>query len=127
AASGRPLPPDLAAAVHGQTEGNPLFLGEIARFLLQEGVLDEAAAAARAGLGPVLRRIPEGVKEVIGTRLNRLSPACNAVLANAAAIGRTFSADVLAQIDGAAEDVLSAALEEALAAAGIEAAAGPRG
>jgi DNA-binding NarL/FixJ family response regulator len=125
AAAGCPLPPDLLAAVHGQTEGNPLFLGEITRFLLQEGVLDEAAAAARAGLGPVLRRIPEGVKEVIGTRLNRLSPACNAVLANAAAIGRTFSAEVLAQIDGGAEDALSAGLEEALAAAVIEPAAEP--
>jgi DNA-binding NarL/FixJ family response regulator len=123
AASGRPLPPDLLAAVHGQTEGNPLFLGEITRFLVQEGVLDEAAAAARAGLGPVLRRIPEGVKEVIGTRLNRLSNACNAVLANAAAIGRTFSAEVLAQIDGGAEDALSGALEEALAAGVIESAA----
>ena len=125
AASGRPLPADLLAAVHGQTEGNPLFLGEITRFLLQEGVLDEAAAAARAGLGPVLRRIPEGVKEVIGTRLNRLSPACNAVLANAAAIGRSFSAEVLARIDGGAEEALSAALEEALAAAVIESAVEP--
>jgi DNA-binding CsgD family transcriptional regulator len=125
AAAGRAVPPDLAAAVHGQTEGNPLFLGEIARFLMQEGVLDAAAAAARAGLGQVLRRIPEGVKEVIGTRLNRLSPACNAVLANAAAIGRTFSAEVLAQIDGGAEDTLSAALEEALAAAVIEPASEP--
>src|SRR5262245_48433832 len=37
AASGRPFPPDLLAAVHGQTEGNPLFLGEITRFLVQEG------------------------------------------------------------------------------------------
>jgi predicted ATPase/DNA-binding NarL/FixJ family response regulator len=125
AAAGRALPPDLAAAVHGQTEGNPLFLGEIARFLMQEGVLDEAAAAARAGLGPVLRRIPEGVREVIGTRLNRLSRACNAVLANAAAIGRTFSSEVLAQIAGGGEDALSAALEEALAAAVIEPAAEP--
>jgi hypothetical protein len=125
AASGRPLPPDLLAAVHGQTEGNPLFLAEITRFLLQEGMLDEAAAAARAGLGPVLRRIPEGVKEVIGTRLNRLSPAYNAVLANAAAIGRSFSAEVLARIDGGPEEALSAALEEALAAALIEPAAEP--
>ena len=125
AASGRPLPADLLAALHSQTEGNPLFLGEITRFLLQEGVLDEAAAAARAGLGPALRRIPEGVKEVIGTRLNRLSPACNAVLANAAAIGRSFSAEVLARIDGGAEEALSAALEEALAAAVIESAVEP--
>jgi DNA-binding NarL/FixJ family response regulator len=125
AAAGRQVAPDLLAAVHGQTEGNPLFLAEVTRFLVQEGVLDEAAAAARVGLGPVLRRIPEGVKEVIGTRLNRLSSACNAVLANAAAIGRSFSAEVLARIDGGAEEPLSAALEEALAAAVIESAVEP--
>jgi predicted ATPase len=75
----------------------------------------------------VLRRIPEGVKEVIGTRLNRLSPGCNAVLANAAAIGRTFNEEVLAALlDTESEDALAGALEEALAAAVIEPAVEPR-
>ena len=107
AATGRPLPPELLASVHSQTEGNPLFLAEITRFLVQEGVLDPASPAARARVreGTALRRIPEGVKEVIGTRLNRLSNQCNAVLANAAAVGRIFSVEVLgALLDGVSED-----------------------
>jgi DNA-binding NarL/FixJ family response regulator len=123
AASGRALPGDLLAAVHSQTEGNPLFLAEITRFLIQEGVLDAGSSTAPPGAtrSAALRRIPEGVKEVIGTRLNRLSKSCNAVLANAAAIGRTFSVEVLAGLlDEVPEGELMAALEEALAATVVE-------
>jgi len=123
AASGRALPGDLLAAVHSQTEGNPLFLAEITRFLIQEGVLDAGSSTALPGAtrSAALRRIPEGVKEVIGTRLNRLSKSCNAVLANAAAIGRTFSVEVLAGLlDEVPEGELMTALEEALAATVVE-------
>jgi DNA-binding CsgD family transcriptional regulator len=128
AASGRLVPPELLASVHSQTEGNPLFLAEVTRFLVQEGVLDAkpSATLAIAGRATGLRRIPEGVKEVIGARLNRLSQPCNAVLANAAAIGRTFGAPVLGSLlDSATEDQLTAALEEALGAGVIEEAAEP--
>jgi DNA-binding NarL/FixJ family response regulator len=123
AASGRAVPGDLLAAVHSQTEGNPLFLGEITRFLIQEGVLDAGASMVPPGASrsAALRRIPEGVKEVIGTRLNRLSRSCNAVLANAAAIGRAFRVEVLARLlDEVPDTELMAALEEALAAAVVE-------
>jgi DNA-binding CsgD family transcriptional regulator len=116
AASGRLVPPELLASVHSQTEGNPLFLAEVTRFLVQEGVLDAGPSPALAITGRAggLRRIPEGVKEVIGTRLNRLSLPCNAVLANAAAIGRTFGTPVLGGlVEGLTEDQLTAALEEA--------------
>jgi DNA-binding CsgD family transcriptional regulator len=123
AASGRPVPADLAASVHSQTEGNPLFLAEITRFLVQEGALEAAPAAPHAHRAAALRRIPEGVKEVIGTRLNRLSPLCNSVLANAAAIGRTFGTVVLGDLVEVTEDQLAGVLEEALAAGVLEEAA----
>lgn len=128
AAAGRPVPAELLASVHSQTEGNPLFLAEITRFLMREGVLDAqpSSPSAIASPGAAPRRIPEGVKEVIGTRLNRLSQPCNAVLANAAAIGRTFNTAVLTSLlDGMPEGELTAALEEALAAGVIEEAAEP--
>jgi DNA-binding CsgD family transcriptional regulator len=121
-ATGQAPPAELLATVHGQTEGNPLFVAEMARFLVQEGVLGpdaRAAARARAHLAP--NRIPEGIKEAIGTRLNRLSGACNALLQNAAVIGRRFSLRALARLpDDPGEDTRNAALEEAAAAAVIE-------
>ena len=126
AAAGQAPTGELLAQVHGQTEGNPLFVKEMTRFLVQEGVLgaDRPANGLRAGAGP--RRIPEGVKEVIGTRLNRLSRMCNAVLAHAAVIGRSFTLDVLARLlEDLPEDQRTAALEEALTASVIEELDGP--
>jgi DNA-binding CsgD family transcriptional regulator len=116
AASGTVAPPSLAGTLHRQTEGNPLFLREIVRFLEQQG-RPNAGGAARETVLPPMIRIPEGVKEVIGRRLNLLSPKCNDVLALASVIGRDFAHDVLlraaAPIDA---DTLLEALDEALAA-----------
>ena len=60
--------------------------------------------------------MPEGVREVIGRRLSRLSPVVNELLAGAAVVGREFDVHVLAAITGHGEDDIVDALEEALAA-----------
>ncbi len=72
--------------------------------------------------------IPEGVREVIGRRLNRLSAAANQALSLAAVIGRDFDLAVLAALlplplgegrgEGslATEDAVIAALDEAVRA-----------
>jgi tetratricopeptide (TPR) repeat protein len=116
AAAGTTPPAWFIRSLHQQTEGNPLFLREIVRFLEQQGILNAEIEAPDAALPRVIR-VPEGLKEVIGRRLNLLSPACNEVLALASVIGRNFSLDVLmraAQPLGA--DELIEALDEALAA-----------
>ena len=58
--------------------------------------------------------IPEGVKEVIGRRLTRLSDDANAALAVGAVAGRDFDLDVLERITELDEDTLLAALDEAV-------------
>ncbi len=84
------LPPEgIVRAVHTQTEGNPLFVLEIARLLVEEGVLGRPQAVGEAPLSRVLR-LPEGVKQVIGRRLNRLSEGCRQVLTTGSAFGREF-------------------------------------
>jgi tetratricopeptide (TPR) repeat protein len=60
--------------------------------------------------------VPEGVREVIGRRLSRLSPVVNELLAGAAVVGREFDIPVLAAITGHEDDDIVTALEEALAA-----------
>jgi DNA-binding CsgD family transcriptional regulator len=120
AATGARPPAWLAASLHAQTEGNPLFLREIVRFLQQQGVLGVDRATPLTALPPAIR-IPEGVREVIGRRLNLLSASCNEVLALAAVIGREFGHDVLLQAAAErSEQGLIEALEEALGAHVIE-------
>ena len=54
--------PSLVGALHEETEGNPLFVGEIVRLLAVEGGRSESAAEFRVA-------IPESIREVIGRRL----------------------------------------------------------
>lgn len=40
AISGRDIPSSMAESVHQQTGGNPLFIQEVLRYLLEEGLVD---------------------------------------------------------------------------------------
>lgn len=108
---------ELAAALHEQTEGHPLFLTEL--------VLDRSQTRAPvARLGG--RTVPKGVREVIGVRLNRLSPLCLRVLQQAAVFGREFRLDLLQRVlADLSESECLAALTEARSACLIDAAAEP--
>jgi diguanylate cyclase (GGDEF)-like protein len=91
-ASGVKPPAALSSAVHTQTEGNPLFVTEVVRLLVQDGSL--TSQGVQDGR-PWTVRIPEGVRQVIGRRLNHLSPACADALVAAAVIGRAFGLEEL--------------------------------
>jgi tetratricopeptide (TPR) repeat protein len=108
-------PPGLSATIHHRTEGNPLFVGEIIRLLPGE-VLEEGQ--------DYLPNIPEGVRDAIGRRLNRLSEDCNQVLTVASVIGRGFELGQLSRIAERSEEALLEALEEGLGASIIEEAPG---
>jgi DNA-binding CsgD family transcriptional regulator len=111
-------PRALVDTVYTQTEGNPLFLTEVVRLLVQEGALRPERLQQRQG---VSLRIPEGVRQVIGKRLNRLSPPCNQMLTIAAVVGREFALEELMRlIDGASDERVLEMLEEAVTARVIE-------
>jgi predicted ATPase len=110
----------LVETLYTQTEGNPFFMTEVIKLLSESGELTAEHIGTPEGL-----RIPEGVREVIGQRLNRLSEQCNEVLTTASIIGREFDFRLLASLSGGgtedrALEPLEQALEEALAARVIE-------
>jgi DNA-binding SARP family transcriptional activator len=115
-------PPALVSAVHSQTEGNPFFVTEVVRLLGQEG---ELTPERLSGSERWTIRIPEGVREVVGRRLDRLSEDCNEALAVASVIGREFGLDQLQRLlEEYSEDRLVQLLDEALSARLIEEATG---
>ena len=117
-AAGIMPPQGLVSAVHTQTEGNPLFVTEVVRLLVQDRELTADHASTRDSWTV---RIPEGVTEVIGRRLNRLSQRCNETLTVASVIGREFELRQLAPlIEDVSEDRMLEVLEEALAARVVE-------
>jgi class 3 adenylate cyclase/tetratricopeptide (TPR) repeat protein len=116
--SGIAPPTGLVDAVHTQTEGNPLFVTELVRLLVQEGEVTADRTVTRESWTV---RIPEGVREVIGRRLNRLSQRCNETLTMASVIGREFELRQLSPlIQDMSEDRLLEVLEESLNSRVIE-------
>lgn len=110
---GRAAPPQLARFVAESTEGNPFFATEMLRHLKETDAVSRLAGPEGRGMELSRLGLPEGVKEVVGRRLSRLSEACNRVLSVAAAMGREFDVDLLQQVAGVGEDELIESLEHA--------------
>jgi predicted ATPase len=67
------VPWGLAEAIHRQTEGNPLFVQEVVRYLAEEGLIKEKEGRWHPTKDtPLEMNIPEGLRDVIGKRLGRL-------------------------------------------------------
>jgi DNA-binding SARP family transcriptional activator len=97
----------LVVAIHAETEGNPLFVGEIVRLLATEGGIT---------VDPPRLGIPQSVRDVIARRLRHLSEECHRVLVLASVLGREFALDALARVANVSDDELLDALDEAMAA-----------
>jgi tetratricopeptide (TPR) repeat protein len=109
------VPWGLAEAVHRQTEGNPLFVQEVIRYLAEDGLLTRKEGQWRPTKDtPLEMSIPEGLRDVIGKRLSLLSPECNQLLAVASVIGREFALETLKAVAGINEDVFVDALKKAV-------------
>jgi len=109
------VPWGLAEAVHRQTEGNPLFVQEVVRYLAEEGLITQKEGRWRPTRDtPLEMTIPEGLRDVIGKRLSLLSPECNKLLSVASVIGREFALETLKVVAGINEDVFVNALKEAV-------------
>ena len=108
---GRSPPTHYAHALHRDTEGNPFFIEEVLRHLIELGAVEGAEWKRLASFTEL--GIPDGVREAIERRLAALSPAARRVVAQAAVIGRTFSIEVLEGLADVPEGLYLEALEEA--------------
>ena len=113
ALSGRQPPASLARVVFEETEGNPFFVEEVFRHLAEEGKLFDETGKFRPGLRVDQLQVPEGVRLVLGRRLDRLGADARRVLTAAAIIGRSFSLTLLEELENKQPDAVLDAIEEA--------------
>lgn len=85
-----PLDPGAADAVGRATGGNPLFLEEMLRMLVEDGVLVERDGTLEPLAEVGTMRVPETVQAVLAARLDLLGAEELAVLQRAAVIGQVF-------------------------------------
>lgn len=107
---------DFGQAVHRETEGNPFFVEEVLKALIEKGsVRRESGRWKRCDVDQLV--IPQSMKEAIGSRLDRVSLKTNEVLRTGAVLGKTFTfAELQSAAGEQSEDVLLDALDEAVGA-----------
>lgn len=111
AITGRHVADSVARRIHLETEGNPLFVGEIVRLLEAEGKLERSPDdPSRA------RQLPDTVRQVIDQRLRRLSTNCRELLEVASALGREFGLKELAAVAQVDEEAALELFDEAITA-----------
>ena len=118
-ASGQVLDEDglaLARAVHEETEGNPFFVREVLRHLAETGAVERQDGLWKPRLPIDELGIPEGVRDVVGRRLARLSTGTNQALRVAAVVGPEFELGVVQVAGDLSEETLLAVIDEAAGA-----------
>ena len=108
-------PPEaLVQTLGAETEGNPLFIREVLLHLLEEGKIlsDRQGWISKFSVSEL--GIPEGIRSVIGRRLEKLSAETNRLLTVGACFKGSFSFEVAAVVAELDEDSALNAVDEAL-------------
>jgi adenylate cyclase len=100
----------LADHVIGGTGGNPFFVEEVVRALVEDGSLAGEPGAYRLTRPLTEVGVPATVQATLSARIDRLPEREKQVLQTAAVIGRTFPQAVLAAVAERADEDLDAAL-----------------
>jgi class 3 adenylate cyclase/tetratricopeptide (TPR) repeat protein len=85
------LPAAVVGRVLATSEGNPLFVGELVRMLVQDGTLVRDGNRWKVGVELAGLEMPPTIQALLAARIERLRPEERTVLERAAVIGRQFS------------------------------------
>ncbi len=108
------LPPPVEERILRTAEGNPFYLEELVRSLIDAGSLVAHDGRWRFEPGASVE-IPPTVERIVISRLDRLSPPARRTIHAASVLGRQFELPLLEAVVGAG-DVLSDAIRELLLA-----------
>jgi DNA-binding SARP family transcriptional activator len=99
----------FSAALHRETGGNPLFLEELLRHLMETHRLP--LGESESALADI--ELPAGVRDVVARRLRRLPDPVNDVLSLAAVVGFEFDAPLVGRAVERSPDEVLDALDQA--------------
>ena len=114
------ITPEFLEGIYKETEGNPFFIEEVCKALVESGgVWIENGEWRRApNMEDVF--IPQGIRVAIQSRVNKLTEDTQGILLTAAVIGREFDYDTLKNVTEIDEEQLISCLEEAISKQLIE-------
>lgn len=113
--AGRDLDNQLVRAIHEETGGNPFYTREMVLHLRDEGALDDDPALGANAHERVIG-VPEGVRQVVGRRLGRLTEPTRRLLEHAAVFTGSVDFATVRDLVGLDEETLLTSLDEAIGA-----------
>jgi class 3 adenylate cyclase len=117
----------LAESILGRVDGNPFFLEELIRDLVESGSLEGERGAFRAAAPIDETALPATLQAVLAARIDRLAERDKTVLQAAAVIGYQFTEPLLKQVVGLDETRLRAALRALVSADLVKSTTTPAG
>jgi class 3 adenylate cyclase/tetratricopeptide (TPR) repeat protein len=106
------LPEEARGRILARGEGNPFFLEEIVRSLIEAQALTLRSGSWVPAPDLGAFALPQTVQAVIVSRMDKLEPDVREVLQVAAVIGRNFQVQVLGELTGLSELMLTLYLAE---------------
>jgi TolB-like protein/Tfp pilus assembly protein PilF len=94
------FPPDFAKLIHAKTEGSPLFMADLVRYLRDRNVIAQSSGSwmLEQTLPDIERELPESVRGMIERKIGQLSEDDRKLLAAASVQGYEFDSAVVAQV-----------------------------
>jgi predicted ATPase len=103
--AGHQFPEEFASIIHARTEGNPLFMVDLLRYLADRGVIhpDQGRWVLVRAVPDLQRDLPESVRSMIRRKTDQLGETDRRLLTAASVQGPEFQAAVVARILGREE------------------------
>jgi class 3 adenylate cyclase/tetratricopeptide (TPR) repeat protein len=101
------LPPSVHGRILERVEGNPFYLEEVIRGLIDAGLIVREADRWRATEGVEDVEIPDTVQAVLASRIDLLDPQDKRILQAAAVVGRVFWPGAVSALTGLASGELA--------------------
>ncbi|HKI97833.1 MAG TPA: AAA family ATPase [bacterium] len=99
------VPVELMERIVERAEGNPFFIEELSRAMLEQGALSHPQDAPRTAEATRAEGLPNSVQAIIRARTDRPDPRTRSVLRPAAVIGGEFTGTVLERLAPHADEL----------------------
>ena len=110
------VPAKFVSKLYGESDGNPFFVEEVLRSLMDEGIILRHGHIWDAGIDLSSIRIPNTIKDIITHRIARLDEREKKILRYAAVAGDHYTFDILKEVTGIDEEILLDAIDKLIEA-----------
>jgi len=109
--AGEPIPADVREAILNRAEGNPFFIEEILRRLIDGGELVRVDHGWKLASPTIEIRIPDTIHGILASRLDLLTPSEKRAIQDASVAGRVFWLNAVAAMSALEPAEVATALD----------------